>query len=452
MYIGTTDEPDWESLQPRLGNAVAFSREATTWWPAQRNAYYPDRVVGESGGGRTNSGYVWAPEELGQTPAALSSKFLWPGKFIWGAKTFSSNIQSSFQRAIHAVAKDATFSHLPDVRELPIAIMALDDSGARPIAGQREFEMFYSGSLLKVAAMYAAYQLRGAVNDLAPTLGATVNTTDKLFQAISNTFDKQIDESVPRIRLARDITLAMRIPKYPTIFHAAKIGGIWRLKFNDTDGPNSFANHLRKMIVGSHNPSAGFCIRALGYSWINGVLQAAGFLRFGFPGSEGIWLAGDYEQWNTVNIPSVNDEDVKQATTCFDMARLFALLHDKKLVRNNAHFATARSGNDEMLNLLKDAVDDPGARSLLKRVPHSFTVMQSKIGVGELKRGGSCQDANRDRCVYSEAAILQHPPTSRKFVVVWQNLTYLRAHPSQWSDGLKRIVAVIHKTMADYRP
>jgi len=415
------------------GAQSLLKEQPITSQPVGRNSYYPDRVI---------SGF-------GQVSTAL------PPKFRWGDKTFSTNIQSSFERALHAVRNDSSFSHLPDVRTVPIAIMALDHSGSRPLAGQREFEMFYSGSLLKVAAMYAAYQLRVAVNDLAPTLNATVNTTDKLFQKISDTFDKQIDESVPQIRLARDVTLAMRIPKYPTIFQAAKVGGIWRLKFNDTGGTNSFASHLRRMIVGSHNNSARFCIRALGYSWINGVLQAAGFLRFGFPGSEGIWLAGDYDEekkWPVVVIKSVNDDMVKQATTCFDMARLFALLHDKKLVKNTAHFATALSGNDEMLNLLKDAVDDPHARSLLKRVPHSFVVRQSKIGVGELKRGGSCQNTNRDRCVYSEAAILQHPPTSRKFVVVWQNLTFLRAHPSWWGDGLKRIVAVIQKTMDDYRP
>jgi hypothetical protein len=104
-----------------------------------------------------------------------------------------------------------------------------------------------------------------------------------------------------------------------------------------------------------------------------------------------------------------------------------------------------------MRRLLELAVDHPDAPSLLKRVPRSFTVMQSKIGVGELKRG-SCRDADQDRCVYSEAAILQHPPSGRKFVVVWQNLTYLRAHTSWWRDGLKRIVAVIQKTMDDYRP
>jgi hypothetical protein len=329
--------------------------------------------------------------------------------------------------------------------------MALNDDGSRPVAGQREFEMFYSGSLLKVAAMYAAFQLRVAVNDLAATLDpAVVNTPDKLFRKISDTFDKQIDGSVPRIRSAPGVTLAMRVPKYKVVFQAARVGGGWRLSFNSA-GASNFAGHLRAMIVGSHNDSARFCIRALGYSWINGLLQSAGFLNFGFPGSEGIWLAGDYAEQPTVEILSVNDGSVKQATTCFHMAWLFSLLHDKKLVKNIVDPSTGLSGNDQMLGLLRDAVDHPDARSLLKRVPHSFTVMQSKIGVGQLK-GGSCKDSDRDRCVYSEAAILRHPPSGRKFAVVWQNLTFLRAHPSWWEDGLRRIVAIIQKTIDDYRP
>lgn len=399
---------------------------------------------------------AWSPiEGLGKVLTPM------PPKFRWGDKTFSNRIQISFERARIAVRNNGAFSHLPDVGAVPIVIMALNDDGSRPIAGQREFEMFYSGSLLKVAAMYAAFQLRVAVNDLAATLDpAVVNTPAKLFQKISDTFDRQIDESVPRIRSAPGVTPAMRVPKYKEIFRAEKVnfGRAWRLEFNDSELPrtpsgflSNFAIHLRKMIVGSDNESAGFCIRALGYSWINGLLQSAGFLNFAFPRSEGIWLAGDYARQPTVELLSVNDGKVKQATTCFHMAWLFSLLHDKKLVKNTVNLATGLSGNDEMLRLLELAVDHPGAPSLLKRVPHSFTVMQSKIGVGQLK-GGSCMKADRDRCVYSEAAVLRHPTSGRKFVVVWQDLTYLRAHQSWWRDGLKRIVAIIQKTMDDYAP
>jgi len=405
--------------------------------PGRRIDYQPDRDISGFGA-------------FGQTPAELSDKYLWPKKFVWGAKTFSSSIQASFQRAVFAVSKDPAFSHLPDFRELPIAILALDADGGRPVAGQHEMEMHFSGSLIKVVPMYAAFQLRVAVNDLAATFDAKViNTRDKLFKKISDTFDEPINIRVPRITAAPGVTREMKVPKYPTVFDAEIVGGIWRLKFKT--GANNFADHLRKMIVDSHNDSAMFCIRALGYSWLNGVLQAAGFLRFEFPGSEGIWLAGDYDEkrrWPVVTILSVNDRLVKQATTCFDMARLLALLHDKKLVRDTAHWATGLSGNDEMLKLLADAVSGE-APSLLKRVPHSFTVTQSKIGVGELK-GGSCVPASMDRCVFSEGAILKHPPTGRKFVVVWQNLPFLKAHPTWWRDGMKRLVAVIQKTMDDY--
>jgi hypothetical protein len=406
----------------------------------------PRRGVNRLGEYSGSGGSYWrANEGLGQAPTPM------PPQFRWGDKTFSDRIQMSFEKARIAARNNAAFSHLPDVRTVPIAVMALNDDGSRPVAGQREFEMFFSGSLLKVAAMYAAFQLRVAVNDLASTFNpATINTPDKVFEKISATFDKQIAGSVPRITSAPGVTLKMRVPKYNEVFQAAMVGRGWRLSFNGA-GTDNFAGHLRKMIVGSHNDSARFCIRALGYSWINGLLQSAGFLNFGFPGSEGIWLAGDYSEQPTVPILSVNDGPVKQATTCFHMAWLFSLLHDKKLVKNTADPFTGLSGNDDMLRLLRDAVDDPGAPSLLKRVPHSFTVLQSKIGVGELK-GGSCRITDQNRCVFSEGAILRRPPSGRKFVVVWQNLTSLRAHPSLVRDGLRRIVSIIQDTMDDYRP
>src|SRR5207344_2979658 len=129
----------------------------------------------------------------------------------------------------------------------------------------------YSGSLMKVAAMYAAFQLRVAVNDLAATLGLPPKRD--LFKKIGKTFDRQIDRAVPLINsnraLIRDLpTEAMRVPKYENIFKATQSGGRWVLDFRDT-GADNFAGHLHGMIVGSHNHSAGICIRALGYSWIN---------------------------------------------------------------------------------------------------------------------------------------------------------------------------------------
>jgi len=415
--------------------------------------YIYDRQLSDSqarghfGRGTFDGGWVHG---LGQVPSPLPPKFSFETlKFQDGS--FSTRLQSAFEGALHASLNTAAFSHLPDVRTVPIAIIGLDGGVPHPVAGQRLFEMFYSGSLLKTAEMYAAFQLRQTVNDLAVTLDATViDTPAKLFQTIRSTFNTQIEASVPLIQFAKGVSTEMRVPNYPAIFKVSKVAGTWKLEFDDT-GPDRFARHLRDMIVGSHNESAGVCIRALGYSWINGLLQSAGFLNLGIKGSEGIWLAGDYENQPTVLLPSVNDNGVKQATTCIHMAWLFSLLHDKVLVRNTVNPATGLSGNDEMLRLLELAVVDALNPTLYKHVPHLFDVLQSKIGIGQLKQG-SCSKENADRCVYSEAAILRHPPSGRKFVVVWQDLTHFRAHPSWWGDGMKRIVALIQKTMDDYRP
>jgi hypothetical protein len=354
-------------------------------------------------------------------------------------------LNAAFDGAIAAAAANPAFSHLPDVHTVPIAIVALDSDGdhpPRPLAGQRHFEMFFSGSLLKVAAMYAAFQLRVIVNDYAVATG--IMNDPKKFEKFAAAFDPQIVNAVERINNAKPpIKKQLRVPKYEEIF--AKTGDLlsWTPPFD---------LHLEKMVVESDNDSAGFCIRALGYSWINGLSQAAGFYEPDLTKREGIWLAGDYGESPVVTIASVNDDMVKQATTCYHMAWLMVQLADKALVKT---IPGGPNGNADMLGQLGRAVTNPHARSLIRRPfepgPAPFNILHSKIGVGQLK-GGSCRDTNRDRCVYSEASILEHPPSGRKFVVVWQDVTYLKDHPSWWNDGLLRIAAIIRKTMDDYSP
>ena len=221
----------------------------------------------------------------------------------------------------------------------------------------------------------------------------------------------------------------------------------------------SFTTHLNRMIVGSHNESAGVCVRLLGYSWINGVLQAAGFLDLSQPGQEGIWLAGDYENSPTVDIQSVNDKLVKQVTTCYHMAWLLTELFDHNLVRDDVHPISGRTGNDEMLDLLGLAVMDGGApsRFVLDKipgfnctVPAPFDVLQSKIGVGQLKvdprnppTPGNCNTGRG--CVSSEAAILQHS-SGRKYVIVFENVLDGRC------QDFERIAGFIQQVMGADHP
>jgi hypothetical protein len=382
---------------------------------------------------------------------------------------FSNAIQIALDHSIGDVIDDPRFSGLPDPRHIPITIVALDGSGQA--AGQNEFDMYYSGSLLKVAAMYAAYQLRIAVNDLAAALpidpANDATATTNLFNTIRTTFNDEIANKVAL--LPAFIDRELRVPKYDIIFTATRPpSGHFTLEFTTGDHSadpenvpsDTFEPNLIDMIVGSHNASAGFCIRNLGYGWINGLLESAGlFFPIKVPpggrSGYGIWLAGDYGSAKVATIESVNDGDVKQVTDTRHMAQLFTLLFNKTLVRNvaNPPFMT---GNVAMLDLLSQAVHHPDARSLLIRASPapSFTVLHSKIGVGELK-GGACKafparGIVADRCTYSEAAILESG--GRKFVVVWQGIVYHKENPAAWDAEILRMVTIIQKTIDNFHP
>ena len=321
-----------------------------------------------------------------------------------------------------------------DVEKIPMAIASLNLDGTTSVIGQHDVtEMFFSGSLLKIAAMYAAFQLRHAVNDLAGTLDANLPIPD-FFKKVRATFDPQIKNAV---KLLTDRGFH-QVPKYETIFTPTLGGdGKYTVAFrSDADPKFDFQHHLQEMVVNSHNPSAGLVIQSLGYNLINGVLEKGGFFR---NNSTGIWLAGDYlpnpvpnttfpefvEEralglvgGNVVTIASLNDGPVKQVTTCIDPVKMFVLLANEELV-SNPHDSND-TANADMLKMTADAVTGAGAPSRFTRaVPlPAFTVLNCKIGLGELKGGGVCPNF---RCVTSEVSILQHA-SGRQFVTMFQNI------------------------------
>jgi hypothetical protein len=321
-----------------------------------------------------------------------------------------------------------------DVEKIPMAIASLNLDGTTSVIGQHDVtEMFFSGSLLKIAAMYAAFQLRHAVNDLAGTLDTNLPIPD-FFKKVRATFDPQIKNAV---KLLTDRGFH-QVPKYETIFTPTLGGdGKYTVAFrSDADPKFDFQHHLQEMVVNSHNPSAGLVIQSLGYNLINGVLEKGGFFR---NNSTGIWLAGDYlpnpvpnttfpefvEEralglvgGNVVTIASLNDGQVKQVTTCIDPVKMFVLLANEELV-SNPHDSDD-TANADMLKMTADAVTGAGAPSRFTRaVPlPAFTVLNCKIGLGELKGGGVCPTF---RCVTSEVSILQHT-SGRQFVTMFQNI------------------------------
>src|SRR5437773_259170 len=241
----------------------------------------------EGGGGTGGGGesYKSAARKMSPFPHKLPDPLNVGSGFSNAIQIALNHSIVGYGAATKGVIDDSRFSGLPDPRHIPITIVALDGSGQT--AGQNEFDMYYSGSLLKVAAMYAAYQLRIAVNDLAATLPVdpandAVATTN-LFNTIRASFDDEIANKVAL--LPASIDRGLRVQKYETNFTATRPpGGRFTLEFTTGDHsadpeqvPSAtFEPNLFDMIVWSHNAAAGFCIRNLGYSWINGLLESAG--------------------------------------------------------------------------------------------------------------------------------------------------------------------------------
>ncbi|PGB76377.1 hypothetical protein COM05_29205 [Bacillus toyonensis] len=278
-------------------------------------------------------------------------------------------------------------------------------------AGIRYGDSDYSASLLKVGVLYAAYELKRSVNNLATESGAT--TSNVLFAKLHSDFDQIIKDKFHSILSSLNISINAEInsvittPKYEQIFATVPLttGGM-ALTFG-----GQFQTNLRQMIINSDNNAAAACIKALGYSWINGVLHAGGF--FSPEGKTGIWIGGTFTgSLPYIRIPTMNDGEAAQVTTCFDMANLYAHMFQQTLVDS--------SSSNDMLNLLivsaalgNDASYlDYTARSL---PPRNFSVTHTKIGRGPLKTM---------EWVASDGAILEYLNSEGngwKFIVVFQN-------------------------------
>jgi hypothetical protein len=244
--------------------------------------------------------------------------------------------------AIATVEAQAAFPSSPAPTQAAFSIVAIDQTTDPPLfshGGLRHTQMHFSASLLKVAAMYAAHQLRESANNFASSVADT--TPGELFDHMSASFDPLIAPAVPLISTNPLITQTMKVPKYRSVFAAIPlIDGGFALTFNGV-----FQGNMHEMIVPSNNNAASACIQALGYSWINGVLASAGF--FDPSTNTGIWLAGTFtEAFPRVRVASVNDGPVAQATTTFDLANFYAHMFRHTLVNAGSC--------DEMLILLDE--------------------------------------------------------------------------------------------------
>ena len=297
-----------------------------------------------------------------------------------------------------------------------LSLAAIDDTTSPRVyryAGVGDTAMHYSASLLKVAAMYTAFQMRKSINDF----GSSVPLLLPLLTQAAAAFDPLILLSVPSLATDPEILVSPLLvqadivrTKYDTMFDVNPGGTSVSFK-------GTFFDQVKGAIIQSNNAQAAAMVKAQGYKWLNAALEQAGFSTFG-PPVKGVWLAGTFEMglpsaWPTARVDTVNDQGVGQAMTCVDMMKLYALLDSRLLVDGPS--------SDEMIDLLKKtqlAAVDPSfltRPSVLAGSPVSYDVTATKIGLGPLKAVNGGFD------VASEGTFITHRSTGKRFIVVYQN-------------------------------
>ncbi|WP_045520505.1 hypothetical protein [Neobacillus niacini] len=342
----------------------------------------------------------------------MTNPFPAPYPTLLGADPF---LQSCLDRAVNEAA-----DVLPSIKRTAISFVTINETTPMDFkhAGIEYGKSFYTASLVKMGVLYAAYELRKSANQVVTDSGIT--TPNDLYARLKSNFDEIIKNKF--LSILREAQIALT----PVNERDAKKTPIYEQIFTMTPSHEvifrpQFQKHLQDMIIKGRNEAAAACIQALSYSWINGTLTAGGFF---FPeGRTGIWVGGTFTGSMTpIRIPSVNDVDAAQASTCFDMANLYAhifqhtLVDYKSISENNNTYSRLM----EMLLMVSAAEGDNGSWLDFKRhkplfPERRFSVTHSKIGFGQLK--------SRD-WVASEGAIVQRKIGEfhkADFIVVFQN-------------------------------
>ena len=192
------------------------------------------------------------------------------------------------------------------------AVINVSDPGVLPVyGGFFDDETYYIGSMLKVAPMYVAYELRFRLQELIndATLHGGLNTSvanweQQLLIDVEKVWFPQLAKGFPGLD-----TGPRQLPKWHTIFefpHTGvnagkirfKVGGATDAQVDAVGAHGTLRNDMafnelmRSMILWSHNTAAGRIIDALGLATVNSVLREAGF--FDPKTKLGLWMSGNY--------------------------------------------------------------------------------------------------------------------------------------------------------------
>ena len=329
--------------------------------------------------------------------------------------------------------------------KLCVGLVDLTDPWNLSYAGDNDREMLYPGSMMKILALYAAFALRNRVQvfveqaiangastdpkDIWPLIDAVWRPTLRaLFAGRPETpFNLHQDIVVPRLQTIFSITAGkVEFTSDSTVTeHQLEFVGAPNPKEGDAAEfgfVGSFREWMRGMIRWSSNIAASKVVDALGYFYINGLLQSTGFY---VPDAadphtgEGLWLSGDFQGHDWVGnatdkrhnaagpkltkrwADNQPDEGLPRVRgnmvgTAFQIARLVKMLAADQLVKSDSAHGSPCKEMRELLAMSFAVIQGkPGIGSYivdaLNRAPSkAFDAVQPKKGYGNDKSTHEC--------------------------------------------------------------
>ncbi|HKQ79439.1 MAG TPA: FAD-dependent oxidoreductase, partial [Blastocatellia bacterium] len=379
----------WEAESPFL-NQVRFARKSEEEWEPRaaalvaespfvgaleerRSSFDDDQLKDEEaldeleGEEELEAEDVW--EELEEAEGEASSVVApFPGRIVMPLEMITLK-NDTFGACITAASEP------PDVRGMCGAVIDLTGDPDLPsYRGHNDTDMVYVGSLAKIYPLLAAFELRRRVTWQAKDMikiGLSTTTAEwqkKVFAELKKGWQPQLNAAFKGRGLPPN--------KFPNLAEVVELSPDGTAQLRE-----EFLDSIRAALHHNDVAAAGRYIRALSYSYINGVLAAAGF--FDPAKKKGLWISGDFNgnDWlpnDAAGAPltarwRLPGHAVSNFTgTAQQVVRFLGLMAQGKLVDP--------ASSAKMIELL-------GAPFLKKTLedatpPRSFTSVDGKVGVG----------------------------------------------------------------------
>jgi hypothetical protein len=266
---------------------------------------------------------------------------------------------------------------------LAAAVIDITGNPATPAyAGYFDDETFYAGSLVKIAPMYAAFELRARVQLLVDQARPAGAVTQQWWQGLLDTIGKVWGPQISRVLPEFPRLDYQQLPNLDAMF---TIGADGKVKFRTGKPPQGttmdriigrvkdklvldpamrFHDWMESMILWSNNVAAGKVISTIGFPYLNWVLRKAGFFHPATgpvhgqdvqPGI-GLWVSGNYfhVSWAKTDLMPLTPRGAAHykatsnfTATCRETARLLTLAALGTL------FNSSGNACDEMIALMQ---------------------------------------------------------------------------------------------------